>query len=138
MAGSSTATSTPDTAPYWEALTERSAPIAQHCTKCNRFQLYPSSICSHCQARTLEFAPVDGRGVVMSWTHVRRPPNADFRDEVPYVIALVRLDEGPIVMARTNEGIATDDVGRVTLSGTDHSSRPRLFFEADNTRESGS
>lgn len=135
---SSAATSTPDTAPYWEALAASAAPIVQHCTMCGQYQFYPTSVCSHCQARTLEFVPAAGTGTVMSWTHVRRAPNAEFRPEVPYVDALVRLDEGPIVMTRTGEGIATGDAGRVLVAGIDHDGRPRLFFEADNTRESGS
>jgi len=36
----------------------------------------------------------------MTWTVVRRPVSEAYADETPYVIALVRLDEGPVMMSQ--------------------------------------
>jgi uncharacterized OB-fold protein len=44
---------------------------------------------------TLEWVRVSGRGRLHSFTVVQQPANAAFRDDVPYVYAVVQLDEGP-------------------------------------------
>jgi uncharacterized OB-fold protein len=38
--------------------------------------------------------------VVETFSVVHRPMNDSYRDEVPYTLALVRLDEGPTFMTR--------------------------------------
>jgi hypothetical protein len=43
----------------------------------------------------MEWVPVSGRGRLHSFTIVYQPANAAFRDDVPYVYAVVQLDEGP-------------------------------------------
>ncbi|MBW7878705.1 MAG: Zn-ribbon domain-containing OB-fold protein [Anaerolineae bacterium] len=51
---------------------------------------------------TPERVRFSGRGVVESFTVVMEPP-AGFEDQAPYLIALVRLDEGPIVTAQLTD-----------------------------------
>jgi uncharacterized OB-fold protein len=43
----------------------------------------------------LEWVKVSGRGRLHSYTIVQQPANAAFRDDVPYVYAVIQLDEGP-------------------------------------------
>jgi uncharacterized OB-fold protein len=43
----------------------------------------------------LEWVKVSGRARLHSFTVVQQPANAAFRDDVPYVYAVVQLDEGP-------------------------------------------
>jgi len=43
--------------------------------------------------------PSSGRGVVYSFTVVHRAPDPSFKDDVPYVIAIVELDEGVRLMS---------------------------------------
>ena len=45
--------------------------------------------------RTWEWVQVSGRARLHSFTVVQQPANAAFRDDVPYVYAVVQLDEGP-------------------------------------------
>lgn len=47
----------------------------------------------------LDWVEASGRGNVHSFTVVHRAP-ADYREEVPYVVALVDLDEGVRMMTR--------------------------------------
>ncbi len=55
--------------------------------------------------------PFSGLGEVYSYTVVRSAP-AGFEDQAPYVVALVRLDEGPIVTAQlTDLGGAEPQIG---------------------------
>jgi uncharacterized OB-fold protein len=42
--------------------------------------------------------PVAGSGHIYSFTIVQRPPTPAFAEDVPYVVALVDLDEGPRMM----------------------------------------
>jgi uncharacterized OB-fold protein len=43
----------------------------------------------------LEWARVSGRGRLHSYTIVYQPASAAFRDDAPYIYAVVQLDEGP-------------------------------------------
>ena len=43
----------------------------------------------------LEWVEVSGRARLHSFTIVQQPANAAFRGDVPYVYAVVQLDEGP-------------------------------------------
>jgi uncharacterized OB-fold protein len=43
----------------------------------------------------LEWVKVSGRARLHSFTVVQQPANTAFRDDVPYVYAVVQLDEGP-------------------------------------------
>jgi uncharacterized OB-fold protein len=52
-----------------------------------------------------------GLGEVYSYTIVQNGP-AGFEDQAPYVVALVRLDEGPLVTAQlTDLGDAAPEIG---------------------------
>jgi uncharacterized OB-fold protein len=83
-------------APYWEGLTAGELRL-QRCGDCGRYVFYPRSVCPHCLGEGLEWVPTSGRGRVYSFTIVRRAMNPAFAAEVPYVFAIVELDEGPRV-----------------------------------------
>jgi uncharacterized protein len=50
-----------------------------------------------------------GRGKVLSFTVVRRPVSPAFAQEIPYIVALVTLEEGPQMMTNI-VGCAPEDV----------------------------
>ena len=84
-----------DTEPWWAATRERRL-VVQHCRPCGHFQHYPRSLCTRCGSTDLEFVDASGRGSVYSFTAVHRPPTRAFK--APYVVALVRLEEGPTLL----------------------------------------
>lgn len=43
-----------------------------------------------------------GQGTVYSFTTVTEPP-AGFEDQAPYVVALIKLDEGPLLTAQVTD-----------------------------------
>ena len=47
----------------------------------------------------VEWIQASGRGTVASFTIVRRPVSEAYADEVPYVVALIQLEEGPTLMS---------------------------------------
>jgi uncharacterized OB-fold protein len=84
----------PVSAPFWQAAREHRLEL-QHCSECGRWQYYPRPYCVTCLSEKLEWRPTGGRGTVYSFTVIRRASTAAFADQVPYVHAIVELDEGP-------------------------------------------
>ena len=85
---------TPQTQPFWDALAEGRVEL-QHCAECERYVYYPRSHCPGCLTRDLEWRELSGAGVVHTYTVARRPTAPPWSDDVPQLIAVVELDEGP-------------------------------------------
>lgn len=101
---------TPDaaTAPYWSAAQDHRLALPR-CLDCNCHHFYPRTLCPHCGSARLEWADCSGRGEVYSFTVVHRAPSPAFAADVPYVVAVVKLDEGPHLMTNI-VGCAPADV----------------------------
>jgi uncharacterized OB-fold protein len=79
--------------PFWEAAHGRRLAI-QRCGACSEYVFPPRALCPHCHEAAPEWVDASGTGSVYSYTVARRPAGASFADKVPYVIAIVELDEG--------------------------------------------
>lgn len=89
---------TEETRPYWEGCCAHELRI-QQCGACGHFQFYPRLYCTACMSEQVAWVRASGRGRVVSFTVVYRPVTAAFAADVPYVVALIRLDEGPQLMS---------------------------------------
>jgi uncharacterized OB-fold protein len=89
---------TAETAEYWAGC-KRHELLIQHCTDCAAYQFYPRILCTACSGRSLQWVRASGRGTVRSFTIVRRAVSEAYAAEVPYVVALIRLQEGPTLMS---------------------------------------
>jgi uncharacterized OB-fold protein len=69
--------------------------MIQRCSNCRSHIFYPRYNCPQCGSRGLEWVQASGRGKVYTYTVARRPTHPAFADRVPYVIAIVELEEGP-------------------------------------------
>ena len=69
------------------------------CQGCGTLHEQPPAFCSVCLAQTFDAHAVPGRGRVVSWTTIRKPPLA-LRDQGPYHVAVIELDAGLRVTAR--------------------------------------
>jgi uncharacterized OB-fold protein len=96
------------TAPYWQAAKQGQLQMPR-CDDCGQFHFYPRSACPHCHSQKLTWVRVSGKGEVYSHTVVHRAPSKGFETQVPYVVAVVALDEGPHLMTRV-VGIVPDAV----------------------------
>jgi len=97
-----------ESAPFWEAC-KRGKLLIQRCG--DRYQFPPTSYCTHCQSEPPAWVESSGRGTVFSWIVVRVGiPRDMYGDQVPYITALVTLDEGPRICANLLE----IDADRVT------------------------
>ncbi|MES1979621.1 MAG: Zn-ribbon domain-containing OB-fold protein [Pseudomonadota bacterium] len=83
-----------DTAAYWQGLKEGRL-LLQHCLDCGHIQFYQQAICRQCGRESLEHRPASGLGKVHSFSVVHRAPGPAFKQDVPYAVLLVELDEGP-------------------------------------------
>ncbi len=74
--------------------------VIQRCKSCSKYVFYPRAICPWCLSLSdsLEWVKVSGRGRVYSYSVVTQAANPAFRDDVPYITAIVELDEGPHMM----------------------------------------
>lgn len=86
------------TAPWWEATRERRL-LLQLCSSCGALQHHPRYLCVACGATDgLGWVESPGAGTVDTFTVVHRAPRPDL--VAPYVIARVRVDEGPVLLTR--------------------------------------
>lgn len=89
---------TQTTQPFWDA-TATGQLTFQRCSECKKMQSTPRLFCTHCMAEGLEWETSTGRGSVYTFTVNHRAANAHMADKVPYVVAVVQLDEGVRMMA---------------------------------------
>ena len=80
-----------DTEGFWEATAEGRLALCR-CTECRRWLQPPLERCRHC-AGTTAFEEVAGTGTIHSFIVQRQPSVVGYADEIPYVVALVELDE---------------------------------------------
>ena len=96
------------TSAFWDAARENKL-LVQHCNDCGERQFFPQSCCRNCLGENLDWIEASGKGKVYSYTIVNRPPTARFQEDVPYVVALIELEEGVRMMSNVVE-IEPDDV----------------------------
>lgn len=80
--------------PFWRHLAAGQLHL-NRCTSCGTFRHPPGPCCPKCRAIGNDWAPVSGRATLQSFTTVRHPVHTRLTEAVPYVITLVRLEEGP-------------------------------------------
>jgi uncharacterized OB-fold protein len=67
----------------------------QRCGDCGRYRFPAARLCPHCRSARSEWVAASGNGTIFSWIVVRHPvPRDVYAGDVPYVVALVELDEG--------------------------------------------
>ena len=97
-----------ETEPFWAAVQERRL-IMPTCNACAAVTFPPTVACPQCSSRDFTWTEMSGRGKVYSFTVYHRVYHPAFKDKVPYVVAVVELDEGPRIISNV-VGIAVGDV----------------------------
>jgi uncharacterized OB-fold protein len=65
----------------------------QRCAACGLHHHYPRVACPHCGSSALDWVTASGRGTVYSFTVIRQHGIPPFKEQAPFVVALVDLDE---------------------------------------------
>jgi uncharacterized OB-fold protein len=84
--------------PFWEAARRHELSM-QRCTACGRLVWYPREVCPFCLSSALEWVTLSGRGRLHSYTVIHQPANPAFREDVPYIYAMVEVEEGPRIIS---------------------------------------
>lgn len=64
------------------------------CSSCQRFIFYPRGFCPYCWGEQVEWKCLQGRGRIYSYTIVNVSALPEFTEKVPYIYAIVELEEG--------------------------------------------
>lgn len=87
----------PWTEPYWAGVHERKL-LLQFCPDCQKHIFYPRRYCPFCSSEQVTWVQASGRGKVYAFTIVQNNAPSAFTEEMPFVIAIVTLEEGVRMM----------------------------------------
>jgi uncharacterized protein len=79
--------------PFWDG-TRAGRLMIQHCSECDARVFYPRVACPACGSERLGWIQASGRGTVYSYTVVKNNAPSAFAGDMPYVVAVIRLEEG--------------------------------------------
>lgn len=108
---------------FWRACSEGTLRI-QRCESCSQWQFYPRYLCRHCGSLEVLWQEASGEATIESYSVVHRGAG-EFAALAPYVVAVVRLHEGPTMM--TN--IVGEGMDSLDLTAIDIGTRVRVAFE---------
>lgn len=85
-----------DTKPFWDGCADGKL-LLQRCGNCDVYRHPPSPTCPHCLSAAHDWVPASGRGTVYTFTVVREARRG-WEALIPYVLAVVALEEGPRIL----------------------------------------
>jgi uncharacterized protein len=90
---------TPDaeTQPWWDAA-RKGRLLIKRCRACAKAFFYPRPFCPACWSDDVDWEEASGRAVLYTYSVVHRNDLPPFPERVPYVAAVVDLEEGPRMM----------------------------------------
>lgn len=92
---------------FWENC-RRGVLSVQRCDGCGHMHYPGAPVCPNCLSSKQSWVPVSGRGTLVSWVRFHRAYWDSFRADLPYLVCLVRLEEGPLMLSNFADG-APDD-----------------------------
>jgi len=96
---------------HWRLKKQRYGLVGEVCPHCNVKIFPPRDVCPECGGEAKEPYVFSGRGEVYSFTTMMDGP-AGYEEATPYTIALVKLEEGPMVTAQlTDLGEQPPEIG---------------------------
>jgi uncharacterized OB-fold protein len=92
----------------WRTKKQRYSLEGEVCPDCHQAIFPPRDVCPHCTKPAGPVKTMSGRGEVYSFTKMFNVPE-NFAKQRPYTVALVKLEEGPMVTAQLTD-ISDDQV----------------------------
>ena len=99
---------TPLNQPFWES-TKQGVLQFQHCQSCGHTWYPIGPRCPKCLSDNYEWKPASGRGKVLTYTIFHQVYNAAFKEDVPYNVAIIELEED-VRMFSNIVGISNDEI----------------------------
>jgi len=127
----------PLTAPFWDAASKGRL-VIQRCRACGELRWPPLVGCPECHGRDATWDEVRPTGTIWSFVVYHRAFAAELKDEIPYTVAMVQLDDGPYLVGRLHDA---EDAGhrpaigdRVTAVFTETDGVPAVRWRANDTK----
>lgn len=96
---------------HWRIKKQRYALVGEVCPHCAAKIFPPRDICPECGDEAKDHYQFSGRGEVYSYTTLYNAP-AGYEEQAPYTVAMVQLEEGPLVTAQlTDIDVKEPEVG---------------------------
>jgi uncharacterized OB-fold protein len=119
----------PESAPFWEGAKAKRLMLPR-CNACGRFWFPPSQRCRHCLSADFAWQESKGQGRIYSFVVYHRVYHPAFEGDVPYVVAIIELDEGPRLLSNIigtpPENVRCDQRVRVVFEETDGVTLPKF------------
>jgi uncharacterized OB-fold protein len=110
----------------WRKIKPRYNLIGTECQNCGASYFPPRIVCRRCgRASKMVEKKFAGEGEVYSYTRIMVPPDT-FKDEAPYFVGMIKLDEGPMV-----EGHILDDGSEVKIGMRVRTSFRKMHVEGE-------
>jgi uncharacterized OB-fold protein len=87
---------------HWRLKQQRYGLVGEICPHCSAKIFPPRDVCPNCGGEAKTTFAFSGKGEVFSYTTIYEAP-AGFDDTAPYTVALVKLEEGPLVTAQLTD-----------------------------------
>ena len=84
--------------PFWAGAKDGTF-LLQHCPACGDTRFPPGPLCPKCLSGDQTWIEASGKGTLESWIDMHRAYWDGFKDDLPYRVCLVRLEEGPVVVS---------------------------------------
>lgn len=87
---------------FWREQKNRYNLLGTKCGNCGKMFFPPKEICRDCHRKSIgkmEGVKLGGLGKILSYSIIHDGPEA-FKDQIPYIIAIIELDEGPRITAQ--------------------------------------
>ena len=99
-----------DIARHWRLKKQRYGLVGEVCESCGSKLFPPRDVCPECQAPAKTPYVFSGKGEVYSFTTIYEPPTG-YEEFAPYTVALVKLEEGPLITAQLTDLNGEPSVG---------------------------
>ena len=104
---------------YWDSAKNKKLMI-QYSLDTKEYFLYSKQLTNTLDSKNVEWREVSGKGKIYSFTVVHAPAGSAFKDETPYIVASIELEEG----ARIISNIITQDIENISIGD-----RVKVVFE---------
>ena len=83
---------TEETKGFWSAC-KRHELVFPRCRGCGTYRHYTYLVCPECSSTDWELVRISGRGTIYSYIEVVHPPTPAYKDDVPYNVVLVEMED---------------------------------------------
>ena len=87
---------------HWRLKQQRYGLVGEVCPHCQTKIFPPRDVCPNCGGEAKTTFAFSGKGEIFSYTTIYEAP-AGYDENAPYTVALVKLEEGPLVTAQLTD-----------------------------------